>query len=82
MSDTTVPVDLDMSTTTVPVERLFSVEGQVVTEVRRRLSPETVTLLVFVHEDLPVHREINFQRFLDTMKMDEVVEIDGDYRSQ
>ena len=67
-----------MSVTSTPVERLFPVEGQVVTEVRRRLSPETVTLLVFVHEDLPVHREINFQRFLDTMKMDEVVGIVGD----
>ena len=67
-----------MSVTSTPVESLFPVEGQVVTEVRRRLSPETVTLLVFVHEDLPVHREINFQRFLDTMKMDEVVESPGD----
>ena len=67
-----------MSVTSVPVERLFSVTGQVVTMTRIRLHPETVTLLVFLHEDLHVHHEINFQKFLDTMKMDEVVEIPGD----
>ena len=67
-----------MSVTSDPVERLFSVVGQVVTTTRSRLHPETVTLLVFLHEALPVHHKINFQRFLGTMKMDKVVEIPGD----
>ena len=61
-----------------PPVRLFSVTGQVVTTTRIRLYPEMVTLLVFLHETLPVHHEINFQRYLGTMKMDEVVEIPGD----
>ena len=69
---------LPIPTTSALIERLFSVTGQVVTETRSRLQPETVTLLVFLHEALPVHHKINFQRFLGTMKMDEVVEIPGD----
>ena len=69
---------LAMPATSAPVERLFSVAGQVVVATRSRLHPETVTLLVFLHEALPVHHKINFQRFLGTMKMDEVVEIPGD----
>ena len=56
-----------MSVTTDPVERLFSVAGQVVTAKRNRLSPETVTLLVFLHESLPVFREIQFKTFLDSV---------------
>ena len=67
-----------MSVTSDPVERLFSEEGQVVTVTRNRLHPETVTLLVFLHETLPLHRDINFQRFLDTMEMDGDVELVGD----
>jgi hypothetical protein len=39
---------LTMSDTSSPVERLFSVTGQVVTVTRNRLHPETVTLLVFI----------------------------------
>ena len=62
----------------LPVDENFPVTGQVVTVTRSRLHPETMTLLVFLHESLPVHHEINFQRFLVTVKMDEVVEIPGD----
>ena len=69
---------LPMPATSVPVERLFSVAGQVVTVTRNRLHPETVTLLVFLHEALPLHRDIKFQSFLDTMSTDGDVELVGD----
>ena len=61
--------------TTVPVERLFSVTGQVVTAKRNRLFPATVTLLVFLHETLPLFRQIQFKRFLESMDMDGDVEV-------
>ena len=64
-----------MPATTAPAEILFSVAGQVVTAKRNRLSPETVTLLVFLHESLPVFREIQFKRFLDYIDMDGDVEV-------
>jgi hypothetical protein len=51
---------LAMPVTSAPVERLFSVVGQLVTATRNRLHPETVTLLVFLHEDLPLHRDMKF----------------------
>jgi hypothetical protein len=66
---------LPMSTTSVPVERIFSVSGQVVTATRNRLHPETVTLLVFLNESLPLHRDMKFQSFLDTMSTDGDVEL-------
>ena len=69
-------------TTSAPAERLLSVTGQVVTATRNRLHPETVTLLVFLHETLPVHRDIKFQRLLDKMKMDGDVEVVDRWRSQ
>ena len=46
---------LDMPATSASVERLFSVSGQVVTAKRARLDPSTVTLLVFLHEAIPVN---------------------------
>ena len=46
---------LAMPVTSDPLERPFSVSGQVVTVTRNRLHPETVTLLVLVHEALPLH---------------------------
>ncbi len=69
---------LAIPATSAPVERLFSVVGQVVTATRNRLHPETVTLLVFLHEALPLHRDMKFQRFLDTMSTDGDVELVGD----
>ena len=44
---------LAMPATSASVERLFSVAGQVVTAKRASLDPETVTLLVFLHEAIP-----------------------------
>ena len=44
---------LAMPATRASVERLFSVAGQVVTAKRASLDPETVTLLVFLHEAIP-----------------------------
>ena len=42
-----------MPATSASVERLFSVAGQIVTAKRARLHPDTVTLLVFLHEAIP-----------------------------
>ena len=44
---------LAMPATSASVERLFSVAGQIVTAKRARLHPDTVTLLVFLHEAIP-----------------------------
>ena len=66
---------LAIPATTAPVERLFSVTGQVVTVKRNRLCPETVTLLVFLHETLPLFRQIQFKRLLESMDMDGDVEV-------
>jgi hypothetical protein len=41
-----------------PVERLFSVAGQVDAVKRARLSSDNLTLLVFMHEALPFLRKI------------------------
>jgi hypothetical protein len=69
---------LAMSATSAPVERLFSVEGQLVTVTTNRLHPETVTLLVFLHEALPLHRDMKFQIFLDTMSTEGDIKLVGD----
>ena len=73
---------LAIPATTAPVERLFLVAGQVVTAKRNRLCPETVTLLVFLHEDLPLFRQIQFKRFLESMDMDGDVEVVESWRSK
>ena len=44
---------LAMPATSASVERLFSVAGQIVTAKRASLHPDTVTLLVFLHEAIP-----------------------------
>ena len=69
---------LVMVVTSSPVERIFSVVDQVLTVTRNRLHPETVTLLVFLYESLPLQRDIKFQNFLDTMSTDGDVELVGD----
>ena len=49
---------LAMLATIDPVDCLFSVAGQIVMAKRSQLDPETVTLLVFLHEALPLVREL------------------------
>jgi hypothetical protein len=44
--------------TSAPVERLFSVAGQVDSSRRANLSSDNLTLLVFMHEPLPLLRKI------------------------
>ena len=44
--------------TSAPVERLFSVAGQVDSSRRASLSSDNLTLLVFMHEALPLFRKI------------------------
>ena len=55
---------LTMSVTSAPEERLFSVAGQVVTAKRTSLDLHTVTLLVFLHEALPIVREITVRQII------------------
>ncbi len=49
---------LNISSTSCPVERLFSVAGQVDAARRSSLSPDTMTLLVFLYESLSLDRKI------------------------
>jgi len=49
---------LAMPATSAPVEHLFTVTGQVATAKRAFVDPHTVTFLVFLHESLPVVREM------------------------
>jgi hypothetical protein len=59
---------LVISDTSCPVERLFSVTGQV-DEVRREsVSPDTMTLLVFMYEDLPLVRKIRTDRIVESVR--------------
>ncbi len=55
---------LAISTTSFPVERLFSVTGQVDVARRSCLSSDTMTLLVFLHEALPLVRKIRVSRIV------------------
>jgi hypothetical protein len=55
---------LVISVTSCPVERLFSVVGQVDTDRRVSLSPDNMTLLVFLHETLPLVRKIRTSRIV------------------
>ena len=58
---------LAMPATSAPVERLFSVTGQVVTAKRASVDPHTVTFLVFLHETLPVLREMTVRQIIKEM---------------
>ncbi len=58
---------LVISTTSCLVERLFSVVGQVDTDRRVSLSPDNMTLLVFLHETLPLVRKIRTSRIVRTV---------------
>ncbi len=51
--------------TSCPVERLFSVAGQVDSSYRATLSSDNLTLLVFMHEVLPLLRKIRAHRIVE-----------------
>ena len=55
---------LAISATSCPVERLFSVAGQVDAARRASVSPDTMTLLAFLHEALPLVRKIRASRIV------------------
>jgi hypothetical protein len=55
---------LTISATSCPVERLFSVAGQVDADRRASLAPDTLTLLVFLHEALSLVRKIRASRIV------------------
>ena len=57
---------LTISATSCPVERLFSVAGQVDDDRRSSLTSDTMTLLVFIHEDFPLVRKIRVD-IVDTL---------------
>ena len=56
---------LSISVTSYPVERLFSVGGQVDDDRKVPSSPDTMTLLVFMHEVLSLVRKIRTDRIVD-----------------
>ena len=53
--------------TSCPVERLFSVGGQVDTVRRTSLSSDNLTLVVFMHEALPLLRKIRTDRIVQEL---------------
>ena len=55
---------LSTPATSCPVERLFSVAGQVDAARRASLSPDNLTLVVFIHEALPLLRKIRSDRIV------------------
>ena len=57
---------LSISATSCPVERLFSVAGQVDAARRASVSPDTMTLLVFLNETLTLVRKIRVSRIVRT----------------
>ena len=61
---------LAMPATSAPVERLFSVAGLVATAKRSRLAPSTVSLLVFLHEALPISRGLEVDSMLKSLDHD------------
>ena len=61
---------LAMPATSAPVERLFSVAGLVATAKRNRLAPSTVSLLVFLHEALPISRGLEVDTMLKSLDQD------------
>ena len=61
---------LAMPATSAPVERLFSVAGLVATAKRNRLAPSTVSLLVFLHEALPISRGLEVDSMLKSLDHD------------
>ena len=61
---------LAMPATSAPVERLFSVAGLVATAKRSRLAPSTVSLLVFLHEALPISRGLEVDTMLKSLDQD------------
>ena len=67
---------LAMPATSAPVERLFSVAGLVATAKRNRLDPSTVSLLVFLHEALPISRGLEADVMLKSL--DQELEDDSD----
>ena len=58
---------LSISTTSCPVERLFSVTGQVDAALRASVSPDTMTILVFLYETLQLVRKIRASRIVRTV---------------
>ena len=59
-----------MLTASAPVERLFPVAGLVATAKRSRLAPSTVSLLVFLHEALPISRGLEVDSMLKSLDHD------------
>ncbi len=67
--------------TSCPVERLFSVAGQVTSSRRANLSWDNLTLLVFMHEALPLLRKIRALKIVqeDVGVFEVVVDLDLGY---
>ena len=62
---------LAMPATSAPVERLFSVAGLVATAKINRLAPSTASLLVFLHEALPISRGLEVDAMLKSLDQEQ-----------